>query len=205
MQAGEDLNKYGRRHVPTDVVEVTSDDDDEDVTLAAKFSGAHEPRAASVEQTLSSDNLAQLEMTGSKEAGPDFLGPSSESFKLPSIDWNSGESGMVAWLNSSAMPMNEPPCEPKDDAFRAETEKMQQEVRDIAALKRVHFISTVPETQPLKDIVKEFETLPVNVQAHTRRIVDRFPRMPAYLAKRLAKTNVNRETLLRRRLPAEDQ
>ena len=106
---------------------------------------------------------------------------------------------MSTWLNDSAMPIYAPPSLLEGEDFQAETQRLQQELKEIADLKRVHFISAVRETRPLNDVVKEFEAMPVNVQAHTRRIVDKLPQMPAYLVKWLAVTNVEREERLRGR------
>jgi hypothetical protein len=106
---------------------------------------------------------------------------------------------MSAWLNASAMPIYAPPSSLEGEAFQAESQRLQQELKDIADVKRVHFISAVRETRPLNDVVKGFEAMPVNVQAHARRIVNKFPQMLAYLVKRLAVTNVEREERLRGR------
>lgn len=201
-QTDEDFDRYGRRHAPADIEEITPDDDDAEregkeafeasmpiFTTSPNIPSLSKPNAQPTEQVLSSGNLAKLDSLLSFPNNP----------ALSSIVWNSAKPGMSAWLDSSAMPVYTPPSVATEDAFHAETQRFQQELKDMADLKRVHFIANVPETRPLKHVVKDFESLPVNEQVHTRRILDKSPLMPVYLVKRLAASNVKREAKLKER------
>ena len=46
--------------------------------------------------------------------------------------------------------------------------------------------------------------MPLNVQVHVRKIVDRFPQFPAYLAKRFAVSNAARRSRLKKDLSEYD-
>ena len=105
---------------------------------------------------------------------------------------------MAAWLNSSVVPSHEgehPGV--KSDTFQAETEQLRQERKDIESLVPVHFVSTVPETQPLKDTVKKYQAMSLDAQIYVRKIVDQFPTIPPFLAKPLANASANRLNQLR--------
>ena len=215
-QTDEDFDRYGRRHAPIDLEEVTLDEDDEERERKGAFGASTSTHTTSPDvqstskttsqpavQGLSSRNLAKLHHllslpSTSPEAFVDSQDPSSAP-ALSSVNWNSANSGMSAWLNSSAMPVYTLLSAADEDAFLAETRRLQEELKDMADLKRVHFIAHVPETRPVKDVVKDFESLPLDEQVHTRRILDKFPLIPVYLVMRLAATNVKREGRLRER------
>ncbi len=112
---------------------------------------------------------------------------------------------MTAWLNSSAVPDHGiEPQSPASDTFKAEADQFRQERKDIEALKRVHFVSIFPETQPLKNTVKDYQAMPLNTQIYVRMFVDRFPQMPPFLARRFANANVARSSRLQKKLSTAD-
>ena len=193
----EDLSKFGRRHVPPDVVGVEREESQppDQVSPLAVFPTMADMGLNKVAaRTLTSENLSSLGLVSLKETGsgkPQFVG--LDSSQLPSVDWNSGPSGMAAWLNSSAAPAHDGEhFGPNPDTFQLETEQLQQEKKDIESLRRVHFVSTIPESQPLRDIVEEYQAMPLDTQIYVRKIVDRFPTVPSYLAKRFAHANAGR-------------
>ncbi len=202
-QADEDLDMFGRRPSPKDVDATAEHAKEHPMSpLSATFSNDSIPASPGhLSSTLSPGNLAKLN-TIDPSMSQTSLNDASSARTIPSIDWNSGENAMEAWLNASAMRGNEPVLEPSDEAFKRETEQLQQEMEAVKDLKRIHFIATAPETQPLQDVMKDFQNQPLMVQVHAKKILDRYPVMPAFLAKRLANSNVRREQRLRERLAA---
>ena len=204
MQGMKDLASYGQRTVPADVVEVCLEDEQPltpqspEVDCPVDVETSHSPQA------LSTRNLARLHETVRQAPQQVEQRDFEATTKLPSIDWNSGTSGMAAWLNSSALPSNDVVPEANDDTAKADAEQLRQELRDAKALKRIHFTSTVPETQPLRDKVRDYQEMPLDVQVHVRNIVDRFPQLPAYLAKRFAVSNASRRSRLQKDLSDHD-
>lgn len=199
----EDSSNFGQRYVPQDTVDFQCQDKiPKEVTSSSKaFSSNDEIKPKGSEaQNLTSDNLSALEVLSSKtNIDAKFQFASSAAPQLPSIDWNSGASGMVAWLNTSAAPAHEGDALGlRPDTFQAEAKRLQQERKDIECLVRVHFVSTVPESQPLRDVVKEYQAMPLDAQVYVRKIVDRFPTLPPYLAKRFANANAHRFSRLRK-------
>ena len=151
MQEMEDLTKFGQRTAPADVVEIHSDDEHPLTPQSPGVEFLVDAETSRSPQVLSTQNLARLhENVGQAPQRVDHRDFEATT-KLPSIDWNSGTSGMAAWLNSSALPANDPVPEALDDPLKAEAEQLRQELKDVQALKRIHFTSTVPETQPLRD------------------------------------------------------
>ncbi|KAL9607524.1 MAG: hypothetical protein Q9167_007564 [Letrouitia subvulpina] len=201
MHQDQDLSNFGRRHIPRDMTNVQDEDErlGEEKSPCVSISSAAdtEPKEPTA-QSLTTGNLVALETSSSQELSNGTLQIwTSDSPQLPSVDWNSGSSGMVAWLNSSAAPLHE--SEHPDlltNAFRAEAEQLQQEQKDIESLRRVHFVSAVPESQSLTNIVKDYQDLPLDAQIYVRKIVDRFPKIPSFLAKRFGNANARRQRRL---------
>ena len=198
----EDLSKFGRRHVPPDVVEGECEEygPPDKVSPLAIFSPMADMELKQpLAQTLTSENLSKLGMVSTEEIGNIKIQLVGLDFpQLPSVDWNSGPSGMAAWLNSSAAPAHDSEYfGPDPDTFQMEIEQLQQEQRDIESLRRVHFVSTIPESQPLNATVEEYHAMPLDTQIYVRKIVDRFPTAPSFLAKRFAHANAGRLNRLR--------
>lgn len=188
IQQDADMGRFGRRSVPADVVEIQSDEEEPPTPISLSVTQPSKPPA----QALSLENLAALQTMSSngysKKPKNNSLNP-----QLPSIDWNSGTSGMAAWLNSSAIPDHGIETQfPASDTYKAESDQFRQARKDIEALKRVQFVSTVPKTQPLKDTVKEYQAMALNAQIYVRKIIDRFPKIAPFLARRFANANVGR-------------
>jgi hypothetical protein len=114
------------------------------------------------------------------------------------IDWNSGESPMAAWLNQSAIPMPDAVPEPIGEALFRDPELLEQERRDLEKLRKVH-LSFSPGLQPPQEQGKEFKNMDSAAQPYLRKVIDKFPAIPPFLARRLAETNLRRK----RRLAAE--
>ncbi|KIW92183.1 uncharacterized protein Z519_07167 [Cladophialophora bantiana CBS 173.52] len=155
-------------------------------------------------QELSADNLAALETASAQHIDGSFIKSVKHSRRSP-IHQITSSGTMDAWLNFSVMPAHEPqPQSSISDALEAVAQQTRQERKDIEVLKRVHFVSKVPESQPLKDTVKEYQDMPLDAQIFLRKVVDRFPQIPPFLAKRFANANVGRLDGLRVR-PANEK
>jgi hypothetical protein len=87
--------------------------------------------------------------------------------------------------------------EPADLGTQSYVSRQQEEFEALKTLNRVHFTQKVPGTKPLKDTVKTYSKLPLEEQIYFRKIVDRFPTLPPYLAKRFASADVGRAERLR--------
>jgi glycerol-3-phosphate cytidylyltransferase-like family protein len=190
-QESEDLERFGKRLVPIDIAEVLVHDEPASSPIALP-TGNPQPNIASTAHDLSSTNMKLFD-----QADP---APAPEAIpvepKIGQIDWNAAPSGMEAWLNASAFPTPSAATRAVNDA-EANNDVLRQEQQDLEVLKSVHFVSLVPETQPLSDKVKDYQDLNLDAQIHIRKIVDRFPRLPTYLAKRFANANVKRMERLR--------
>jgi hypothetical protein len=193
----EDLSSFGRRRTPADVVEIQSEDEHASSPQPTATQLPIHQELAQPPQALSMQNLAMLHETA---AEPLRLGiqPDLQGTKLASIDWNSGSSAMAARLNTSALPSTDLLSNGDNDPVKAEVDQQRQERKDLEALKRVHFTSSAPGTPPLRDRVKEYKEMPLDAQVHVRKVVDRFPNLAAYLAKRFANSNVSRMKRLRK-------
>lgn len=71
------------------------------------------------------------------------------------------------------------------------------ELEALKSLNRVHFAQKVPETRTLQDAVRTYSDMPLDAQICLRKIVDRYPSLPPYLAKRFVDTNIERALRLR--------
>lgn len=198
-QQDDDLDYFGRRPRPADVIEIQSDDEQEVPAIPAMLTAM--PSGA---QELSADNLAALETASTQHIDDSFIKPMKHSQLTPIYKIGSGE-GMDSWLNFSVMPAHEPqPQSSISDTLEGLAQQTRQERKDIEALKRVHLVSKVPESQPLKDTVKEYQDMPLDAQIYLRKVIDRFPQMSPFLAKRFADANVRRLSRLRLRPADED-
>jgi hypothetical protein len=74
----------------------------------------------------------------------------------------------------------------------------EQEQQDLEYLRKVHILCG--EKALHSDILKEFdsELLESPAWPHYRKIIDKFPNVPAFLAQRLADSNVSRDDRLRK-------
>ena len=195
LQEVEDHTRFGQRSVPADVVEVQSDNEVPSAPQTPGMDQIVDGEPPEPSQALSMQNLVLLHERGIEQ--PEQVAH-TQQVKLSTIDWNSGHSGLAAWLNSSALPSNDSSMEGSSDPLQVEMEQMLREHKDIEALKRVHLTSAVPETEPLRDKLQDYQHMPLDVQVHVRKIVDRFPQLPAYLAKRFASSNAARRKRLQK-------
>ena len=183
-QAMEDLQLYGSRPEPLNVIDV-----DESSRLA-DMSFPHNQSATGSEVAV--DNPAEV----CKESDTSIYNYQA----LTALDWNSGSTPLESWLNQSAIPSTSPIFgnECREDVVMTE-DPVAQEIEEIKVFRNVH-MSVAPEPNiDTMDIaaIDQVAELELDAQIYYRNIVDRYPELPLYLALRLARANRDRADRLR--------
>ena len=190
-QLQEDLRIYGTRHEPPDAVDL---DEDEQLSKLP-------PKRSASEFEAGVDRPAKARKKSE-----------SRTFNYENVtamDWNAGESPMMAWVNQSAVPaaiavpldtsQTGPPVS-KDE------ELLQREKKEIEIFKNVHVSDALAPANNAK-FAASLECgsdLEFAAQIYYRNIIDRYPLLPPYLARRLATVNHHRaERLQKSRLRTE--
>ena len=176
-QIEDDMQIYGSRPEPPDTVEV-----DESTQLA----NLPPKRNASDFKSV----VNRLAKTSEKDQSKEF-----NYETLTVMDWNSGASPLDAWLNQSAVPSTTPALDHQENVS-PESDLLAQEVEEIKVFRNVHMaIAPSPEHDdpPLEPV----EGLDFGARIYYRNIMDRFPVLPKYLARRLAQANCDRAERLR--------
>ncbi len=177
QQIEEDLRLYASRPEPPDMVEV-----DESTHLANS-----PPKRNASEIEAAADPSARMRKKGE-----------SKEFNYQAVtamDWNSGASPLDAWLNQSAVPstteaLNQRgPMKPTNDL-------LAQEMEEIKVFRNVH-VATAPSLERNDPPLEPIEGLEFDFQIYYRNIMDRYPVIPVYLARRLAHANHDRAERLR--------
>jgi len=179
QQADEDLRLYGTRPEPPDFNEV-----DETTTLA-DFNLPSKRTLSDFEAAV--DHPAKVRKKGESK------GFSYQS--VTAMDWNSGSSPLEAWLNQSAVPAATSVAA-QYSPVNAEKAMVAQEIGEMKVFRNVHMTK---EQTPMKSSqgLVDMEELELGAQIYYRNIVDRYPLLPAYLARRLAQANHDRAERLR--------
>lgn len=122
----------------------------------------------------------------------------------PSVmDWNAGESPLLAWLNRIATPAAAAEDTwfnnyQQDPHITKGEEILNQEKQDIEVFKNIH-ISTSSQSITMSTFYPGTDggsDLELPAQIYYRNIKDRYPSLPHFLTRRLAIANVNRATRL---------
>ena len=210
-QAVEDLNTFGMRARPCDANELGSIHQDslsEATNRKGAVNGGQEslfgrlssPQTREVKEhsdppipALDSDNLRCLD---DMETDLGTSVPNRDT--LPIIDWHSGPTPMDAWLNQSAIRMDGGFVQQIGDEKLQEAEKLEQEQRDIEVLRKVHLAADLaePDAGRLEDDV--YNDLDEFARPFLRKILDKYPLIQPFLARRLAESNLSRDTRLRK-------
>lgn len=192
-QAEEDIQLFGARPKPQDP---------EEYNEAMQLDPSNQKRkrahsethfgAPSRKKKPGKEQLFSPSITGDDTGETSF---DSANKAIPAIDWNSGETPLKAWLNQSALPSTGLPEEDvQANDVRRKQEATSLEGKELEFYRKVH-IPTAPEpvkVDPGNMLVDEFEALEPGAQIYCRNILDRFPRIPRYLARRLAEANLGR-------------
>ncbi len=125
---------------------------------------------------------------------------------VSAIDWDDGESPIYSWLTQSAIPPAYPVLQRKPEEQSSEAqEAIVREEKELELYKKVHILTASdPLKVPLDTMERaedEDNELESGAQIYRRNIIDRFPNIPRYLARRLAKANLNRAKRLHRQEP----
>ena len=124
-----------------------------------------------------------------------------------SVDGHAGDTPLSTWLAQSALPSVIPlGSHPLDQIARTEVDPVQDEIREIEIFRTVHLASGPEINGNAQDSSKADAVLDLELssQIFFRNIVDRYPLLPTYLARRLAEANSSRaERLSRRRVEAK--
>ena len=124
-----------------------------------------------------------------------------------SVDEHAEDNPLSTWLAQSALPSVIPAgSHPLNQIARTEVDPVQEEIREIEIFRTVHLASVPGINSNAKDTSKADAVLDLELssQIYHRNIVDRYPLLPTYLARRLAEANSSRaERLSRRRVEAK--
>ena len=186
-QYEEDLRLYGSRFEPMDDIEV--DVQTELAILPTK------DFVTDLETTFdATEKVHKIETNPENEEASTYT------------DTNAGATPLSAWLTQSALPSVMPMrSHPLDQNPGTEVDLVKEEIREIEVFPNVHLASdpeigvhTTDSTKP-----EDVSDLKLSSQIYYRNIVDRYPLLPTYLARRLAEANSNRaDKLSRQRVEA---
>ena len=186
-QLEEDLRIYGSRVEPSDAVEV---DEDEHLAKLPPRKPAPEFKAGVIRL---SESRAQDENSASTYEN------------VTAMDWNAGESPMLAWLNQSAIPAAVPNSTllegDKNDPLDNKSHKfLEQETKEIEVFRNVQIeFATEDTTRQLPSHKTPLYDLDLGAQIYYRNIEDKYPYLEPFLIKRLAIANYDRAERLRRK------
>lgn len=178
-QKEEDLRLYGSRIEPVDAREVDddaqlADSPTEDITTDFETGFNEAEKAHKHTESKSNDDEASI------------------------IDGNGEVNPLSAWLTQSALPSVVPmPSHPLDQGASTEVDLIKQERKEIETFRYVHVASGAEVDGPVTDVtditkVEDMLDLELPSQIYYRNIVDRYPLLPIYLARRLAEANSSR-------------
>ena len=177
QQIEEDLRLYGSRPEPPDTVEV-----DESTQLANL-----PPKRSASEFEAAVSRPAKIRKKGN-----------SKEFNyqaLTAMDWNSGASPLDAWLNQSAVPSMTVALD-QQRPTKLGGDLLAQEIEEIKVFRNVH-MAIAPSPEQNDPPLDRVEGLDLSAQIYYRNILDRYPDIPVYLARRLAQANYDRAERLR--------
>ena len=188
-QLEEDLRIYGTRHEPSDAVDL---DEDEQLSKLP-------PKRSASEFEVGVDRPAKARKKSECRT--------YNYENVTAMDWNAGESPMMAWVNQSAVPAAIPlDTSQTDPPVSKDEELFQQEKKEIEIFKNVHVSDALAPANNAK-FAASLECgsdLDFGAQIYYRNIIDRYPLLPSYLARRLAIANhIRSERLQQSRLRTE--
>lgn len=190
-QNEEELRLYGSRPEPMDALEVDVDTQlvdllTNDLTMDFK-TALDEAENAHKETASNSDD-------------------ENEDEANIYVDGNAGANPLSAWLTHSALPSVVPmQSHPLDQSIGTYFDLVEQEKKEIVVFRSVHLISNPESDGHVTEITEDKSVLDLelSLQIYYRNIVDRYPLLPTYLARRLAEANsIRAERLSHQRVEA---
>ena len=182
-QNEEDLHLYGHRSEPVDAHEID----------------IHTGMIGSPTQITATD--LETPFDKAKEAR------NIEGNSDISVDGHAEDTPLSTWLAQSALPSVIPVgSHPLDQIAGTEVNPIEEEIKEIELFRTVHLASNPEINSNAKDTPKANAVVDMELssQIYYRNIVDRYPLLPTYLARRLAEANSRRaERLSRRRVAAK--
>lgn len=136
----------------------------------------------------------------------DVLSKRKNSIAATVLDWNSGATPIDAWLNQSAIPVSNPESPTlESDQYMREREAKKLEERDFIFYRKVHFDTAFQDKASHLVVTDTVDSNGLAAQVYCRNIMDRYPSVPPYLARRIAGANVKRtDRLSSPTVPPED-
>ena len=185
-QYEQDVRLYGNRSGPMDDIEV-----DIQTELA---------NSPTKDVIRGLETIDDIEEVHNIESNPEI----DEANTYP--DTNAGANPLSAWLAQSALPSVVPMrSHPLEQSPSTEVNLVKEEIKEIEVFRYVHLVSNpkvgahATETTKVEDV----SDLELPSQIYYRNIVDRYPLLPTYLARRLAEANSSRaDRLSRQRVEA---
>ena len=121
----------------------------------------------------------------------------SDSTLVTAMDWNSGTTPLAAWLNQTAVPSNSTIFgEQATDELNEDL--VAQEREEIKAFRHVHIVTAPSGSSQDLTADEDFSALKIGAQIYYRNIMDKYPKIPPFLARRLAEANLHRVERLHR-------
>ncbi len=185
-QNEEDLRLYGSRPEPMDALEADVDTE--------------------LPELPTRDSTTDFKTTFHEVKQVDRTESSSDNKTSIYIDEKAEVSPLSAWLTHSALPSVGPErSHPLDRSAGSGVDPVEEEVREIERFRYVHLASGPVVDDHTADTAKAEDALDLELrsQIYLRNIVDRYPLLPTYLARRLAEANSSRyERLSHQRVEA---
>ena len=155
QQAADDLRIYGNRCQPSDIAEF-----DEDVSRISA------PKQGPSESQDNVDHPAKIQRTNESRA--------RDSEDVVTMDWNAGDSPLIAWLNQSTAAVTTLPVSEESLPVSGDEQLFEQEKQEIEVFKNVHVSTASKSTtcaQPLTGLDQDSEMEP-GAQVFYRNILD---------------------------------
>ena len=170
-QLAEDLDLYGSRLDPPDVLEL--DEHDQATSLPSKRSP----------EVLDNTSDRPTKARTIKEL---------EHATITAIDGNSGVTPLDAWLNQSAVPASVHLPVIRNEKGGSSTDDLaSKELEELKVFRTVH-VERIEKSTKAEARAGDVSNLEPSVQIFLRNILDRYPLLPSYLALRLANANTTR-------------
>jgi hypothetical protein len=187
-QAFEDVQSFGTRYPPADAIGyISAEDFYQPLPLHSNLTG----------DAQRYPTLDQSEMAHGNKPGREANLEDAGNVTVTAVDWNSGSDPMTSWLNQSAIPAVDHGFQEVLEESKHRQAIFKKEQHDLEHLQKIHAAAVV--ALPPGNLSSEFDggLLNSGAWAHYRKILDKYPTIPRFLALRLAEANVSRDNRLR--------